>query len=126
MRSTVRGNGRSTAKARRKSLQAASMTQRLGHTPPRTSVSPRKARSSSRSNLPGQPAERQSYDRLEPHIWRGGRIQAIFLLGSDAKLAYQQRAAVLHIQLPAKPVGEIAYVFRITLDNAAQRNAKAK
>jgi alpha-L-fucosidase len=56
----------------------------------------------------------------------GGRIQAIFLLGSDAKLAYQQRADGLHIQLPAKPVGDIAYAFRITLDNAAQRNAKAK
>ena len=41
------------------------------HTPQRTSVSLRKAPSSSRSNLSGHPAERQSYDRLEPHICRG-------------------------------------------------------
>lgn len=55
-----------------------------------------------------------------------GRIQAISLLGSDAKVAYQQGADGLRIQLPAKPAGDIAYAFRITLDSAAQPVASAK
>lgn len=49
-----------------------------------------------------------------------GHIQSVSLLGSDAKLTYQQGADGLHIQLPAKPAGDIAYAFRITLDRAAK------
>lgn len=55
-----------------------------------------------------------------------GRIQAVSLLGSQAKLAYRQGVDGLHIQLPAKPSEDIAYAFRITLDRAAQPNAEAK
>jgi alpha-L-fucosidase len=55
-----------------------------------------------------------------------GRIQTISLLGSDAKLAYQQQADGLHIQLPPKPTGDIAFAFRIRLDGAAMPNTTTK
>lgn len=47
-------------------------------------------------------------------------IQSVSLLGSEAKLTYRQGVDGLHIQLPAKPAGDIAYAFRITLDRAAK------
>ncbi len=53
-----------------------------------------------------------------------GHIQSVSLLGSDAKLTYQQGVDGLHIQLPAKPAGDIAYAFRITLDRAAKPPTK--
>lgn len=53
-------------------------------------------------------------------------IQSVELLGSDAKVAYEQQADGLHITAPAKPAGEAAYVYRITLDGAAQTDPKYK
>jgi alpha-L-fucosidase len=53
-----------------------------------------------------------------------GHIQSVSLLGSDTKLTYQQGVDGLHIQLPAKPAGDIAYAFRITLDRAAKPPTK--
>jgi alpha-L-fucosidase len=48
-------------------------------------------------------------------------IQSISLLGSDAKLSYQQEADGLHIKAPEKPSEQPAYVFRIALDGPAQK-----
>jgi alpha-L-fucosidase len=56
----------------------------------------------------------------------GQHIQAVSLLGSAAKLSYQQQADGLHIKLPQKPAGEAAYVFRIALDSPAQTDPKYK
>jgi alpha-L-fucosidase len=53
-------------------------------------------------------------------------IQDIQMLGSDAKVKYEQQADGLHIKAPAKPAGEAAYVYRITLDSPAQTDPKYK
>jgi alpha-L-fucosidase len=41
------------------------------------------------------------------------KIGSVMLLGTDAKLAFEQKADGLHIQLPAQSPGKYAYVFRI-------------
>lgn len=56
----------------------------------------------------------------------GQHIQTVSLLGSDAKLSYQQEADGLHIKLPEKPTGLPAYAFRITLDGPAQIDPRYK
>jgi alpha-L-fucosidase len=43
------------------------------------------------------------------------KIQSVSLLGSKAEIAWQQRPDGLHIQLPPRPSGQYAYVFRIPL-----------
>ena len=40
-------------------------------------------------------------------------VESIELLGSDAKLQFEQQADGLHIQLPAQAPGKFAYAFRI-------------
>ncbi len=56
----------------------------------------------------------------------GQHIQAISLLGSESKLSYEQRADGLHVKLPAKPAGDIAFALRITLDSAARPDTQTK
>ena len=46
----------------------------------------------------------------------GAKVQAVELLGSDAKLKFEQRDDGLHIQLPEQRPGEFAYAFRIRLN----------
>src|SRR5580698_8662079 len=41
------------------------------------------------------------------------KIGSVMLLGTDAKLAFEQKSDGLHIQLPAQTPGKYAYVFRI-------------
>jgi len=53
---------------------------------------------------------------LSPEALKGRQIQSITLLGSDAKLTYNQRPDGLHIELPSKPAEGYAYAFRIALD----------
>ena len=48
----------------------------------------------------------------------GQKIGSIVLLGSDAKLAFQQQADVLRIHLPPQAPGKYAYAFRITFEGA--------
>jgi alpha-L-fucosidase len=50
----------------------------------------------------------------------GQKIGAVVLLGSDAKIAFQQQADGLRIQLPARAPGKYAYAFRIVFDNATR------
>jgi alpha-L-fucosidase len=57
---------------------------------------------------------------LSQQALKGRQIQAITLLGSDAKLTYNMGSDGLHIQLPAKPAEGYAYAFRIALDGAAR------
>ena len=55
------------------------------------------------------------------------KIESVSLLGSAAKLTYQQQSDGLHIDVPAqKPPGEAAYAYRVTLDSPAQTNPKYK
>ncbi len=56
----------------------------------------------------------------------GQQIKSISLLGSEAKLSYQQEADGLHIKVPEKLPEELAYVFRIGLDSPAQTDPKYK
>ncbi|MFT4248188.1 MAG: alpha-L-fucosidase [Pseudomonas sp.] len=42
-------------------------------------------------------------------------VRAVTLLANDRKVPFEQRADGLHLTLPARPVGEHAYVFRIEL-----------
>jgi alpha-L-fucosidase len=43
------------------------------------------------------------------------KIAAVALLGSGAKLAFEQRTDGLHIQLPEQIPGKYAYSFRIAM-----------
>lgn len=53
-------------------------------------------------------------------------IQSVKLLGSNSPVKYEQRADGLHITVQAKPQGEAAYVYRVTLDSAAQTDPQYK
>jgi alpha-L-fucosidase len=46
----------------------------------------------------------------------GAKVQSVDLLGSDAKLVFEQREDGLHIQLPEHSSGKYAYSFRIQLN----------
>jgi alpha-L-fucosidase len=46
------------------------------------------------------------------------RVQSVVLLGSDAKLQFDQRADGLHLQLPAQAPAKYAYALRVTFDHA--------
>jgi alpha-L-fucosidase len=48
----------------------------------------------------------------------GQKIGSIVLLGSDAKLAFQQQDDALRIHLPPQAPGKYAYAFRITFEGA--------
>jgi alpha-L-fucosidase len=47
------------------------------------------------------------------------KIASVMLLGSEAKLAFQQQPDGLRIQLPPQPPGKYAYAFRIVFDGVA-------
>jgi alpha-L-fucosidase len=44
----------------------------------------------------------------------GKAVQAVALLGGDAKMQFEQRGDGLHVQLPAQPPSKYAYVLRLT------------
>lgn len=46
----------------------------------------------------------------------GKGVESVLLLGSDAKLRFQQQTDGLHIQLPAQAPGKYAYAFRVVLE----------
>ncbi len=48
-------------------------------------------------------------------------VRGVTLLASGQKVPFEQRADGLHLRLPAKPVGEHAYVFRIDLLSTSHR-----
>ena len=50
------------------------------------------------------------------HSLASQKIQELSLLGSEAKITWQQDRDGLHIQLPAQPQGKYAYAFRIQLE----------
>ena len=56
----------------------------------------------------------------------GQHIQSVAMLGSEAKVTFEQQADGLHLAGPAKPAGEAAYVYRLTLDGPAQPESKYK
>jgi alpha-L-fucosidase len=45
-------------------------------------------------------------------------VQAVSLVGSEAKLRFEQRADGLHVQLPAQAPAKYAYVLRLTFERA--------
>ena len=45
----------------------------------------------------------------------GARVTSVDLLGSQARIIFDQQADGLHLQLPARPPGASAYAFRIQL-----------
>ena len=47
----------------------------------------------------------------------GANVESVALLGSDAKLQFQQQPDGLHIRLPGSDPGHFAYCFRIGLKN---------
>ncbi len=56
---------------------------------------------------------------LGSRAMNGQTIGSVILLGSEAKVAFQQQADGLRIQLPAQAPGKYAYVFRTVLDGVA-------
>ena len=45
------------------------------------------------------------------------RVRSVALLGSDAKLQFNQRADGLHVQLPTQPPAKYAYVLRLSFEH---------
>jgi alpha-L-fucosidase len=45
------------------------------------------------------------------------RVRSVALLGSDAKLHFEQRADGLHVQLPTQPPAKYAYAIRVTFEH---------
>ena len=50
----------------------------------------------------------------------GEPVQSVALVGSDARLRFEQRADGLHVQLPAKSLAKYAYALRVTFDRASR------
>ena len=48
----------------------------------------------------------------------GGKVASVSLLGSNAKVSFEQGSDGLHIHVPAHPPGKFASAFRITFDGA--------
>jgi len=47
-------------------------------------------------------------------------VQSVALVGSDAKLRFEQSADGLHVQLPAESSSKYAYALRVTFDRASR------
>jgi len=47
-------------------------------------------------------------------------VRAVVLLGSDAKLRFEQKPNGLHVQMPSQPPGKIAYVLRVSFGRGQQ------
>jgi len=45
----------------------------------------------------------------------GRTIQSVSLLGSEAKIVWQQQPDGLHVELPAQPPGKYAFALRVPL-----------
>jgi alpha-L-fucosidase len=50
----------------------------------------------------------------------GQEIASITLLGSDARISFEQQSDGLRIKLPTQPPGKYAYAYRIVLENIAK------
>ena len=66
----------------------------------------------------GWPANRESVIHSLGRTGTGdaAKIGSVILLGSESKLAFEQREDGLHIHLPEQSPGKYAYAFRILLD----------
>src|SRR5215475_14382909 len=51
----------------------------------------------------------------------GAKVQFVSLLGSDAKLQFDQQRDGLHVKLPAQPPAKYAYALSVKFDRAAAR-----
>ncbi|MFZ0731210.1 MAG: alpha-L-fucosidase [Candidatus Sulfotelmatobacter sp.] len=47
-------------------------------------------------------------------------VQSVTLVGSDAKLQFEQRTDGLHVRIPAQAQAKYAYAFRVTFDQSSQ------
>jgi len=65
----------------------------------------------------GWPSNRETviHSFSRPALGDGVKIRSVELLGSDAKLTFEQREDGLYISLPAERPGKFAYAFRIVL-----------
>ncbi|MGC2328501.1 MAG: alpha-L-fucosidase C-terminal domain-containing protein, partial [Candidatus Sulfotelmatobacter sp.] len=50
-------------------------------------------------------------------------VQSVALLGSDAKLQFDQRADGLHVRIPVQASAKYAYALRIMFDDSSHRAA---
>jgi alpha-L-fucosidase len=64
----------------------------------------------------GWPSNREAVIHLLDTAVGHAKIASVVLLGSDAKLPFQQREDGLHIQLPEQMAGKYAYSFRILFE----------
>jgi alpha-L-fucosidase len=63
------------------------------------------------------PASGEAVIQSLSNVVGASKIESVTLLGSDAKLEFQQRADGLHIHLPAQASGKYAYTFRLVFGN---------
>jgi alpha-L-fucosidase len=64
----------------------------------------------------GWPASREAVIHSLGSTALGAKIRSVDLLGSDAKITFEQREDGLHIHLPEHGPGKYAYAFRIVFD----------
>jgi alpha-L-fucosidase len=48
-------------------------------------------------------------------------VQSVTLVGSDAKLQFDERPDGLHVRMPAQPPAKYAYALRIVFDDSSHR-----
>jgi alpha-L-fucosidase len=68
----------------------------------------------------GWPSNREAVIHSLGSMVGDQRVGSVALLGSEAKLQFQQRPDGLHIQLPAQDPGRYAYVYRLQFQSAPQ------
>lgn len=67
----------------------------------------------------GWPANSEAVIHSLAPVVGGSRVQSIVLLGSDAKIQFDQRTDGLHVKLPAQPPAKYGYALRITFASSS-------
>ena len=67
----------------------------------------------------GWPTNREAVIRSLAQTVGSERVRSVVLMGSEAKLQFDQRAEGLHVQLPAQAPAKYAYALRITFDRTS-------
>ena len=69
----------------------------------------------------GWPANGEAVIRSLASTVGSEHVQSVALLGSDAKLQFDQRPDGLHVRIPAQAPAKYAYALRIMFDDSSHR-----
>jgi alpha-L-fucosidase len=68
----------------------------------------------------GWPGNREAVIHSLAHNVGGESVQSVALVGSEAKIQFEQRTDGLHVQLPAQAPGKYAYVLRVSFNHSSR------